>query len=235
MDHWLGEWWARLDRFDVVIFVHVKSHIGILVNEVADMHAKAALQEEMVEVKVVARRHVQLSFAGAGGQLTGPERVTLSVQGHVLDLLKKATVETLWPVPGELQPRELGLSKEQWDAVHALRGRRFFPADTKTYVGDMGVWVRQAPVPVAWEWWSAVVHAPALVSERRRLLQALECGRLEVDAAADVPCVAWRGALRLLRLACAGDSIVLRGGGSWWLRASVSSCCEWWRLRMWCG
>ena len=98
------------------------------------MLAKAAMGCDMVAVCVGPRSHVQLSFTGDGGRLSGPERVQLGVHAEVMRILRTASVDSQWPAETDLQPRELGLSREQWDALLALRGARAFPADAKTYV-----------------------------------------------------------------------------------------------------
>ena len=205
-DDWLAEWWALLDAYDVVVFVHVKSHIGIVVNEAADVLAKAALEEATQRVEVRSRPHVQLSFTGSGGLLTGAERVQLAAQSEVLARLRRAVVDSQWPRQGDVQPRELGLSREQWDVMLAMRGLRFFPAERKTYQGRAGRWVRAAPVHVMWQWWSAFMFATELLPERRGVLEVLLRGATGVDVDVEHPCTAWRDALVLMRAGVSGQA-----------------------------
>ena len=67
MDDWLCEWAEWLRRYMVVVFVHVKSHTGVPLNEVADVLAKAARDLERVgeqRVEPGPRKHVELMFRG---------------------------------------------------------------------------------------------------------------------------------------------------------------------------
>ena len=97
-----------------------------------------------------------------------------------------------------------------------MRGQRFFPADAKALAGDAGVWARQAPVPAAWAWWSAVLFAAGLRPERVMVLEALRAGVAAVDRDVRAPRVAWRSALQLLDCACSAA-----GAASLW-----ESCSE---------
>ena len=112
----------------------------------------------------------------------------------MLGVLREASIDTQWPEPQDIQPRELGLSREQWDVVLAMRGLRFFPADLKAMPGEAGVWARQAPVPVVWTWWSAVLFANELRRERQLVLDTLLAGRQVMSRDPKEPCAAWNTA-----------------------------------------
>ena len=83
-NHWLSEWLQRLVRFDLVVFFHIKSHEGSVLNEVADVLAKAALFLKPERVHVGARTHVSIAFHGAGRAITGTQRVHREARRLVL-------------------------------------------------------------------------------------------------------------------------------------------------------
>ena len=57
------------DKFHVVIFMHVHSHRGAILNEWVDVLAKDAMQADETDVpKSGPREHVCLSFPRLGGE-----------------------------------------------------------------------------------------------------------------------------------------------------------------------
>jgi len=67
LDDWYGEWVRLLDKFHVVIFMHVHSHRGAILNEWVDVLAKDAMQADETDVpKSGPREHVSMSFPRPG-------------------------------------------------------------------------------------------------------------------------------------------------------------------------
>ncbi len=103
-DDWLASFSAelRLERFDVVIFYHLKSHTGISLNEYADKEAGVVASTELYRtIRGVGRAaHASAYFGAFRGDRQKAERV---FGAAVRARLRAESVNTQWLEPGDLR------------------------------------------------------------------------------------------------------------------------------------
>ena len=178
-DDWLASFSAelRLERFDVVIFYHLKSHTGISLNEYADKEAGVAASTEFYRtIRGVGRAaHASAYFGAFRGDRQKAERV---FGAAVRARLRAESVNTQWLEPGDLRVPLRSASEEE--TLWLLASQRLFPADKK-YHGERqaAMQVEQCPCGCGvYGWANAFLRCTELRLEREAVVAALQAGNI---------------------------------------------------------
>ena len=201
LDDWYGEWVRLLDKFHVVIFMHVHSHRGAILNEWVDVLAKDAMQADETDVpKSGPREHVSMSFPRPGGESSAGEAAAKLARAQVCRVFAGASVDSVWAAEDDTVPRKGRISDEVEDVLAAVGCARAFASDVKRWPGRVGQCMRGVECVCGHgggcTWWHAAMECSALQAERCAILRTLKEG--ENAMGVSMPCDDWVSAIRTM-------------------------------------
>ena len=140
-DELIDELLKEVERMAVVIFVWAKSHVGIAPNEVADLVATGALEEDAEWVGLGVCRHRSIRFRAERSVYS---ESAILMRGFVRDWLAGSSVNSIWREAGDwrLPYREGEVSGEEKRVLRLAQQGRLLPSDPARHRGEVGEMLR---------------------------------------------------------------------------------------------
>ena len=203
LDNWFNAWVVALAKLEMVVFLHTHSHRGCSVSEHVDGLAKEACGDAAFLTPSVSdrRMHVSMQFKRDPRLKVGDDAAR-AARRLVLQRLRAASHDSLWPEDSDLVPVPGFLPAEYEGVLTALCSFRWFPRDSKRYMGRLGAAVAALPCACGFaggcSGWHAFTQCPRLRGQRELICDVLSNGAVAV-AGASGSCTAWAEALKIMK------------------------------------